>query len=106
MILDKATNKTTIIDPKKPKTYEIKKKWKGVTLEYVEWRYQFIEYVHRIDHSKTQKALILKRLLDFENGTRDVRILHSPTNSEANLWPVFFYSTKELPSKKSISATT
>ncbi len=73
----KATNKTTIIDPKKPKTDEIMKKWRGVTSEYVEWRYQFIEYVHRIDHSNTQKTLILKRLMDTENGTRDVRILHS-----------------------------
>ena len=73
----KATNKTTIIDPKKPKTDEIMKKWRGVTSEYVEWRYQFIEYVHRIDHSNTQKTLILKRLMDIENGTRDVRILHS-----------------------------
>ena len=73
----KATNKTTIIDPRKPKTDKIMSKWKGVTAEYVEWRYQFIEYVHRIDHSNTHKTLILKRLLDTENGTRDVRILYA-----------------------------
>ncbi len=73
----KATSKTIIIDPRKPKTDEIMNKWKGVTADYVEWRYQFIEYVHRIDHSNTHKTLILKRLLDTENGTRDVRILYA-----------------------------